>query len=91
MAIRSAYEMTSRIGGQPDPYVVTVDGGDPDQLPTLLPRRQRVINATSGQVLGDDLGRATTAAVRQAPISRAVEQASAGPRTVDMYRWIFGV
>ena len=87
----SAYEITSRIDGQPDPYVVTVDGGDPDQRPTLRPRRQRVINATSGQRLGQETERATATSARKASIRRTVDRADAGPREQDLLDHVFGL
>ena len=87
----SAYEIASRIDGQPDPYVVTVDGGDPDQRPTLRPRRQRVVDATSGQALGTETERATARSARKASIRRTVDRADAGQREDEYLRFVLGV
>ena len=49
------------------------------------------ISGRDGEQLRDQLDQATTAAVRQERIRRAVEDTQAGQRTVDMYRHLFGV
>ena len=54
------------------------------------PRGVTQISGRDGEQLRDHLDRATTAAVRQARIARAVEETQAGPRTLDMMRHVFG-
>ncbi len=48
------------------------------------------ISGRDGEQLRDRADRATTAAVRQSRIARAVEETQAGQRTIDMYRHLFG-
>ena len=61
-------------------------------VPAPRPGRRAAtqIDAMTGEHLRDHTDRATTAAVRQARMARAVEETQAGPRTLDMMRHVFG-
>ena len=82
------YGQVVNTSGQPSPNTQTVRKREvvAQSVPQGRPghRGATQINGRDGEHFRDQLDQATTAAVRQAPIARAVEETEAGPRTLDM-------
>ena len=89
------YGQVVNTSGQPSPNTEAVRKREVAAAAVPQPRPGRraatQISGRDGEQLRDHLDRATTAAARQAPIARAVEETQAGPRTLDMMRYVFGV
>jgi hypothetical protein len=89
------YATVANASGQPSSSTQTVGKREVAAAATPEPRPGRrgvtQIGGRDGEGLRDHLDRATTAAVRQARMARAVEETQAGPRTLDMMRHLFGV